>query len=101
MLDEFGSEITSFALGVGFTKLAQFARDARARHASSWPVAIHVEDDLEIIFANTPPWVSASTFIPGVDNLDAFQPPTGGCPIVCVRGFGLQVVRESVGVSHG
>ena len=25
----------------------------------------------------------------------------GGCPILCVRGFGLQVVRESVGVSHG
>jgi len=25
----------------------------------------------------------------------------GGCPIFCVRGFGLQVVRESVGVSHG
>ena len=24
-----------------------------------------------------------------------------GCPILCVRGFGLQVVRESVGVSHG
>ena len=23
------------------------------------------------------------------------------CPILCVRGFGLQVVRESVGVSHG
>ena len=22
------------------------------------------------------------------------------CPIVCVRGLGLQVVRESVGVSH-
>lgn len=76
MFDEFASEITSFALGVGFTKLAQFARDARARHASSWPVAIHVEDDLEIIFANTPPWVSASTFIPGVDSLTAFRPPT-------------------------
>ena len=25
----------------------------------------------------------------------------GECPIVCVRGLGLQVVRESVGVSHG
>ena len=25
----------------------------------------------------------------------------GECPILCVRGFGLQVVRESVGVSHG
>ena len=24
-----------------------------------------------------------------------------GCPIVCVWGFGLQVVCESVGVSHG
>ncbi|WP_343898650.1 hypothetical protein [Corynebacterium glaucum] len=24
-----------------------------------------------------------------------------GCPILCVRGLGLQVVRESVGVSHG
>lgn len=23
------------------------------------------------------------------------------CPILCVRGLGLQVVRESVGVSHG
>lgn len=23
------------------------------------------------------------------------------CPILCVRGVGLQVVRESVGVSHG
>lgn len=23
------------------------------------------------------------------------------CPIVCVRRLGLQVVRESVGVSHG
>ena len=26
---------------------------------------------------------------------------TGECPILCVRGVGLQVVRESVGVSHG
>ena len=26
---------------------------------------------------------------------------SGECPIVCVRGLGLQVVRESVGVSHG
>ena len=25
----------------------------------------------------------------------------GECPIVCVWGFGLQVVRQSVGVSHG
>ncbi|MBA4504782.1 hypothetical protein [Corynebacterium sanguinis] len=25
----------------------------------------------------------------------------GGCPILCVRGLGLQVVRESVGVCHG
>ena len=25
----------------------------------------------------------------------------GGCPILCVRGLGLQVVCESVGVSHG
>ena len=25
----------------------------------------------------------------------------GECPIVCVRRLGLQVVRESVGVSHG
>ena len=25
----------------------------------------------------------------------------GECPIVCVRGLGLQVVRESVGVCHG
>ena len=24
----------------------------------------------------------------------------GGCPIFCERGLGLQVVRESVGVSH-
>ncbi len=24
-----------------------------------------------------------------------------GCPILCVRGLGLQVVRESVGVCHG
>ncbi|WOH94012.1 TetR/AcrR family transcriptional regulator [Corynebacterium urealyticum] len=24
----------------------------------------------------------------------------GECPIVCVRGLGLQVVRESVGVCH-
>ena len=23
------------------------------------------------------------------------------CPIICVRGLGLQVVRESVGVCHG
>ena len=32
---------------------------------------------------------------------DGTPHPTGGCPILCVRGFGLQVVRESVGVSHG
>ena len=25
----------------------------------------------------------------------------GGCPILCVRRLGLQVIRESVGVSHG
>lgn len=24
-----------------------------------------------------------------------------GCPILCVRGFGLQVIRGSVGVDHG
>jgi len=29
------------------------------------------------------------------------NPHCGGCPIFCVRGLGLQVVRESVGVSHG
>ncbi|WP_431832234.1 hypothetical protein [Corynebacterium appendicis] len=23
------------------------------------------------------------------------------CPIICVRGLGLQVIRESVGVRHG
>ncbi len=23
------------------------------------------------------------------------------CPFLCVRGLGLQVIRESVGVSHG
>ena len=27
--------------------------------------------------------------------------PGRECPILCVRGLGLQVVRESVGVSHG
>ena len=26
--------------------------------------------------------------------------PTGECPILCVRGLGLQVIRESVGVGH-
>ena len=31
-------------------------------------------------------------------DLTAF---VGECPIVCVRRLGLQVVRESVGVSHG
>lgn len=25
----------------------------------------------------------------------------GECPFLCVRGLGLQVIRESVGVSHG
>ena len=25
----------------------------------------------------------------------------GECPILCVRGLGLQVLRESVGVGHG
>ena len=25
----------------------------------------------------------------------------GECPIVCVRGLGLHVVREPVGISHG
>ena len=25
----------------------------------------------------------------------------GECPILCVRRLGLQVIRESVGVSHG
>jgi len=35
-------------------------------------------------------------------DLNLFESPySGGCPILCVRGFGLQVVRESVGVSHG
>ncbi|WJZ06751.1 hypothetical protein CGLAUT_01205 [Corynebacterium glaucum] len=29
------------------------------------------------------------------------EPVIRGCPILCVRGLGLQVVRESVGVSHG
>ena len=27
--------------------------------------------------------------------------PEGECPIVCVRGLGLHVVREPVGISHG
>ena len=44
------------------------------------------------------------------DELDAYVQKTldeqwerraGECPILCVRGVGLQVVRESVGVSHG
>ena len=42
----------------------------------------------------------AENFIPG--GIDAVA---GGdmreCPIVCVRGLGLQVVRESVGVCRG
>ncbi|CAB0921610.1 hypothetical protein FRC0426_02301 [Corynebacterium diphtheriae] len=33
--------------------------------------------------------------------VNATTPTEGECPIVCVRGLGLQVVRESVGVSHG
>ena len=36
----------------------------------------------------------------GMKRLD-YQLSLRECPILCVRGFGLQVVRESVGVSHG
>ena len=32
---------------------------------------------------------------------EVVDPCHGECPIVCVRGLGLQVVRESVGVCHG
>ena len=35
------------------------------------------------------------------DELDELFVDGRGCPILCVRGLGLQVVRESVGVSHG
>ena len=38
---------------------------------------------------------------PGLYAFDLRTPFVGGCPIVCVRGVGLQVVRESVGVRHG
>lgn len=34
-------------------------------------------------------------------HVDAKVSQRRECPIVCVRGLGLQVVRESVGVSHG
>ena len=37
----------------------------------------------------------------GVKLVSGALPPGRGCPILCVRGLGLQVVRESVGVSHG
>ena len=33
----------------------------------------------------------------GPVNLDVGD---GGCPILCVRRLGLQVIRESVGVRH-
>ncbi|CAB0630455.1 hypothetical protein CIP107566_00294 [Corynebacterium diphtheriae] len=39
--------------------------------------------------------------VSGIVQLAATLGASGGCPIVCVRGLGLQVVRESVGVSHG
>ena len=37
----------------------------------------------------------AVTSMPGAPGVDS-----GGCPIFCVRGLGLQVVRESVWVCH-
>ncbi|QQU79562.1 DUF262 domain-containing protein [Corynebacterium striatum] len=33
--------------------------------------------------------------------IDGQQRLTRECPILCVRRLGLQVIRESVGVSHG
>lgn len=37
-----------------------------------------------------------------IDGVGKLHLPTlGECPFLCVRGLGLQVIRESVGVSHG
>ena len=33
-------------------------------------------------------------------TLRAWYRDSGGCPILCVRRLGLQVIRESVGVRH-
>ena len=41
--------------------------------------------------------MAISPYQTGVRSMRSFRE----CPIVCVRGLGLQVVRESVGVSHG
>lgn len=31
----------------------------------------------------------------------AYTEVGGGCPILCIQGLDLQVVRESIGVSYG
>ena len=43
------------------------------------------------------PWVPDAPSARAIDSDRAHRE----CPILCVRGVGLQVVRESVGVSHG
>lgn len=75
MLEQFGSEALSYVLGLASAKTLEAVRNARARYSKEWPVAIHIEDDLEIIFANTPPWVSAPMFVPDMDPLHLISPP--------------------------
>lgn len=48
-----------------------------ASSTPSWPVTIDLEDDVRIIWANTPPWVAFGAFIPGVEEPHQLNAPGG------------------------
>lgn len=99
---EFGlSHLISGAVGaLGALASESFLKHGKrlfARNSRAWPVSIHIEDDLEVIFANFPPWIYAPTFIPGIKSLNELAPPSthplelamwarrerGGIPALC------------------
>lgn len=101
MFDELGGEVASFVLGVALTKASQVARNLRARQSREWPVAVHVEDDLEIIFANTPPWISAPTFLPGIEVLGPDSPHDLHPPTSDPLGLAMWARNELGGIPAG
>lgn len=48
-----------------------------ASQTRSWPVTIDLEEDVRIIWANTPPWVAFGAFIPEIEDPHHLQPPSG------------------------
>lgn len=48
-----------------------------ASQSRTWPVTIDIEDDVRIIWANTPPWIAFGAFIPDLDDPKELNPPYG------------------------